>query len=102
MSKIQLTLAISDYDHVRDLTSGRVVAEGIDLVALDFDVEELFAKEVQSEFRVWAENRRLEHYPVIFDLRKDDLRSSATQASAAQAAARGRGLALSDRFHSIG
>ncbi len=51
MSKVQLTLAISDYDHVRDLTSGRVVAEGIDLVALDFDVEEIFYR--FTKFREW-------------------------------------------------
>ena len=51
MTKVQLTLAISDYDHVRDLTSGRVVAEGIDLVALDFAVEEIFYR--FTTFREW-------------------------------------------------
>jgi len=35
-------MAISHYDHVRELTSGRVEAEGIDLTVLEFGVEEIF------------------------------------------------------------
>lgn len=31
MSKLSVSLAISDYDHVRDFVSGRVVAEGLDV-----------------------------------------------------------------------
>jgi len=31
MSKLSVSLAISDYDHVRDFVSGRVVAEGLDI-----------------------------------------------------------------------
>lgn len=31
MSKLQISLAISDYDHVRDFVSGRVIAEGLDI-----------------------------------------------------------------------
>ncbi len=31
MSKLQISLAISDYDHVRDFVSGRVTAEGLDI-----------------------------------------------------------------------
>jgi len=31
MSKLPISLAISDYDHVRDFVSGRVVAEGLDI-----------------------------------------------------------------------
>jgi 4,5-dihydroxyphthalate decarboxylase len=39
---LQLTLAINDYDHVRDLVSGAVAVEGIDLTCLSFSVEEIF------------------------------------------------------------
>jgi 4,5-dihydroxyphthalate decarboxylase len=42
MARIQLSLAISDYDHVRDLVSGAVRAEGIDLIPMQFSVEEIF------------------------------------------------------------
>src|SRR5215467_924647 len=35
-------LAISEYDHVRDLTSGRVVPEGIRLLCLNLPIEEIF------------------------------------------------------------
>src|SRR3981081_2273642 len=35
-------MAISRYDHVRDLTSGTVRAEGIDLTTLNLPVEEIF------------------------------------------------------------
>ena len=31
MSKLSISLAISDYDHVRDFVSGRVLAEGLDI-----------------------------------------------------------------------
>jgi 4,5-dihydroxyphthalate decarboxylase len=39
---LRLTLAIGDYDHVRDLVSGAVAVEGIDLTCLRFSVEETF------------------------------------------------------------
>ena len=39
---LALTMAISRYDHVRDLTSGTVRAEGIDLTTLNLPVEEIF------------------------------------------------------------
>jgi 4,5-dihydroxyphthalate decarboxylase len=42
MSKLRLTLGIGDYDHVRDLSSGRVPVEGIDLTVVHHDVEEIF------------------------------------------------------------
>jgi 4,5-dihydroxyphthalate decarboxylase len=42
MPPLPLTLAISEYDHVRDLVSGRVKAEGIDLRALVLPIEEIF------------------------------------------------------------
>jgi hypothetical protein len=31
MSKLQISLAMSDYDHVRDFVSGRVNTEGLDI-----------------------------------------------------------------------
>jgi 4,5-dihydroxyphthalate decarboxylase len=39
---LSLTCAISEYDHVRDLASGRVRAEGIELSILIMPVEEVF------------------------------------------------------------
>ncbi|MBO0690859.1 MAG: 4,5-dihydroxyphthalate decarboxylase, partial [Candidatus Dormibacteraeota bacterium] len=40
--KLELTLAINDYDHVRDLVSGAVPVEGVDLTCLSYSVEEIF------------------------------------------------------------
>ena len=40
--KLSLTMALSDYDHTRDLANGRVNPEGIDLQTLGFSVEEIF------------------------------------------------------------
>ena len=51
MSRIRLTLGISDYDHVRDLTNGVVTSEGIDLVPLSFVVEEIHFR--FTAFREW-------------------------------------------------
>jgi 4,5-dihydroxyphthalate decarboxylase len=51
VSRVHLTLAISGYDHVRDLTSGAVRAEGIELTCLDLTVEEIFYRFVS--FREW-------------------------------------------------
>jgi len=48
---VHLTLAINDYDHVRDLVDGKVPVEGIDLTCLRFDVEETFFRFAQ--FREW-------------------------------------------------
>jgi 4,5-dihydroxyphthalate decarboxylase len=42
MSKLPLTAAMPDYDHVRDLAMGRVRPEGIELTCLTFPVEEIF------------------------------------------------------------
>ncbi|HWI22419.1 MAG TPA: hypothetical protein VNT22_07375 [Baekduia sp.] len=39
---IHLTLGINDSDHVRDLVSGRVQVDGIDLTCLLMEVEEIF------------------------------------------------------------
>ena len=53
MSKLPLTMAIPDYDHVRDLVSGRVQAEGIELTCLVYPVEEIFYRFiVYKEFDV--------------------------------------------------
>lgn len=49
--KVKLTLAVSDYDHMRDLTNGVVPVEGIDLTVLNFDVEEIFYRFLK--FREW-------------------------------------------------
>ena len=42
MNRLPLSLAISYYDHVADLTGGRVEAEGIDLTCLLLPIEEIF------------------------------------------------------------
>jgi len=42
VNRIPLTLAISYYDHVADLTSGRVEAQGLDLTCLTLPIEEIF------------------------------------------------------------
>jgi 4,5-dihydroxyphthalate decarboxylase len=51
MADLRLTLAINDYDHVRDLVTGRVRAEGIDLTCLTLSVEEIFYR--FTAFREW-------------------------------------------------
>jgi 4,5-dihydroxyphthalate decarboxylase len=42
MGRLQLSLAVRGYDHVRDLVQGEVRAEGIDLVPMELPVEEIF------------------------------------------------------------
>ena len=42
MAKIQLTMAMHEYDHTRDLASGNIKPQGIDLTWLNFPVEEIF------------------------------------------------------------
>ncbi len=44
MGNIHLTVALSDYDHFRDFTSGKVRAEGIDITHIDLPVEEIFSR----------------------------------------------------------
>lgn len=73
MSDLSLTLAIEDYDHVRDLMYGRVKPEGIDLTCLNFQVEETFFRfanayewEVSElSFAKFCSLRSLEDSPVI-------------------------------------
>jgi 4,5-dihydroxyphthalate decarboxylase len=48
---VHLTLAINDYDHVRDLVSGAVPVAGIDLTCLTLSVEEIFWR--FSRHREW-------------------------------------------------
>ena len=42
MTRVPLTLAISEYDHVTDLITGRVPVEGVDLTCLTLQIEEIF------------------------------------------------------------
>jgi 4,5-dihydroxyphthalate decarboxylase len=49
--QIPLTLAISDYEHVRDLVTGRIPVEGVDLTCLDLPVEEIFHR--FADYREW-------------------------------------------------
>lgn len=51
MSNIHLTVALSDYDHFRDFTGGKIKAEGIDITHIDLPVEEIFYRFAQ--FREW-------------------------------------------------
>ena len=51
MAEITLSIALADYDHVRDLVDGRVKPEGISLVPLRLPVEEIFYR--FTRFREW-------------------------------------------------
>src|SRR6476469_10131362 len=42
MAKVPLTLAIGEYDHVRDLFDGTVPVAGVDLNVLRLPIEEMF------------------------------------------------------------
>jgi len=48
---VQLTLAINDYDHVRELVDGTVPVQGVDLTCMRFEVEETFFR--FARFREW-------------------------------------------------
>jgi 4,5-dihydroxyphthalate decarboxylase len=48
---VHVTLAINDYEHTRDLCSGEVAVEGVDLTVLRYPVEEIFFR--FSKFREW-------------------------------------------------
>ena len=50
-SNVHLTLAINDSDQVRDLVSGRVPVNGVDLTCLLLEVEEIFFR--FTKFREW-------------------------------------------------
>ncbi len=49
--RLVLSLAISPYDHVRDLSAGLVQAQGIALNTLSFEVEEIFHR--FTRYREW-------------------------------------------------
>ena len=51
MNEVPLTLAISPYDHVEDLITGRIVPEGIRLTCLTLPVEEIFFRFLK--YREW-------------------------------------------------
>jgi 4,5-dihydroxyphthalate decarboxylase len=51
LTKLSITIAINDYDHVRDLLAARVQAEGIDLIPSVLPVEEIFYRFIK--FREW-------------------------------------------------
>lgn len=42
MNEVELTLAMGDYDHMTDIMNGRVRAEGIKLIPLNLEIEEIF------------------------------------------------------------
>lgn len=48
---LSLTMAMSDYDHVRDLAAGTVRVEGVELTALTLPVEEIFYRFLR--YREW-------------------------------------------------
>jgi 4,5-dihydroxyphthalate decarboxylase len=45
LTKLPITLAISHYDHVTDLVTGRVPVEGIELTCLNMQIEEIFFRQ---------------------------------------------------------
>ena len=51
MARVDLTLAMTDYDHTRDFALGVVQAEGIELNYLDLPLEEIFYR--FTRFREW-------------------------------------------------
>ncbi len=44
MSKIPITIALTDYDHFRDFRTGKVTAAGVEPIWLDLDLHEIFAR----------------------------------------------------------
>ena len=51
MTNLNLSIAVGDYDHIRDLTSGTVRAEGIDITSINLPVEEMFFR--FTKFKEW-------------------------------------------------
>ena len=49
MANIHLTVALSDYDHFRDFTGGKIKAEGIDITHIDLPVEEIFFRMLRGQ-----------------------------------------------------
>lgn len=50
-NRVELTMAISPYDHVRDVTLGHVPVEGVSLTVLEMPVEEIFFR--FTAYREW-------------------------------------------------
>jgi 4,5-dihydroxyphthalate decarboxylase len=50
-NRVPLTIALNDYDHVRDLVSGAVAVEGVELNCVHHQVEEIFYR--FTRFREW-------------------------------------------------
>jgi 4,5-dihydroxyphthalate decarboxylase len=69
MSALRLTLAVGDYDHVRDLALGAVRAEGIELNVLNLPVEEIFFR--FTKHREW-EVSEMSFAKVVSLLSQDD------------------------------
>ena len=42
MGNVQVSLALSGYDHTRDLIEGRIPTPGLDLVSIELSIEEIF------------------------------------------------------------
>ncbi len=51
MANLALTIAITDYDHVRDFATGAVRADGIDATFLTLSIEEIFFR--FTRYREW-------------------------------------------------
>jgi 4,5-dihydroxyphthalate decarboxylase len=51
LPNLQLSVAIGDYDQLRDLTNGRVRAEGIDIHPINLSIEETFFRFIK--FQEW-------------------------------------------------
>ncbi len=51
MSRLHLTLAMSEYDHTRDVCSGAVAVDGVDLTHLSLPIEEMHFR--FTKFREW-------------------------------------------------
>lgn len=51
MNNLNMTLAVCDYDHVRDLVSGAVPVEGLDVNFQSFSIQEIFHR--FTTFREW-------------------------------------------------
>jgi 4,5-dihydroxyphthalate decarboxylase len=46
LTKLPLTFAISHYEHISELVTGRVPVEGVDLTVLNLQIEEIFFRQV--------------------------------------------------------
>jgi 4,5-dihydroxyphthalate decarboxylase len=42
MEKLRLSIALDEYDHTRDVMSGRVPVDGVELIAMNLQIEEIF------------------------------------------------------------